>query len=340
MKPSELKAFLEKLIRDNLNISTMIWGPPGIGKSSIVSSAAENEGIDFIDLRLSQLAPTDLRGLPVPIHPKKDDKQGTSKWYPPEFLPTEGKGILFLDEINMAPPVMQGVAQQLILDRKIGSYKVPEGWQILSAGNRKEDRASVFEMPAPLANRFIHLEVEANYESFKNYAINKNLAEEVTSFLAFRPKLLYSMNADQKAWPSPRSWEMASKLFKTNLPIDIAVGEGAASEFNSFINVYKNIPNLENILRGNGKSITFPKKISSQWATTTGLIYRSKTPIEVNNVFVWLIQNANPEWVQLYASDIVNSFKNSGKLSELAKIVMNDPKIIKYFKNFEDILKK
>ena len=340
MKPSELSAFLQKLIRENLNISTMIWGPPGIGKSSIVSSAAEKEGIDFIDLRLSQLAPTDLRGLPVPIHPNKDDKQGTSKWYPPEFLPREGKGILFLDEINMAPPVMQGVAQQLILDRRIGSYKVPEGWQILSAGNRKEDRASVFEMPAPLANRFIHLEVEANYESFKNYAINKNLAEEVTSFLAFRPKLLYSMNADQKAWPSPRSWEMASKLFKTNLPIDIAVGEGAASEFNSFINVYKNIPNLENILRGKGKGITFPKKISSQWATTTGLIYRSKTPIEVNNVFVWLIQNANPEWVQLYASDIVNSFKNSGKLSELAKIVMNDPKIIKYFKNFEDILKK
>ena len=340
MNPVELTDFIEKIISKNLNISTMIWGPPGIGKSSIVSAAADKAGIDFIDLRLSQLAPTDLRGLPVPVHPEDNKKQGTSKWYPPEFLPREGRGILFLDELNMAPPVMQGVAQQLILDRKIGSYEVPEGWRIFSAGNRKEDRASVFEMPTPLANRFIHIEVEANYESFKNYAINKNLAEEVTSFLAFRPNLLHVMNTDQKAWPSPRSWEMASQLFKNNIPIDIAVGEGAASEFNSYINVYKSIPDLQRILKGHGKTIPFPKKISSQWATTTGLIYRSKNPKDVNNVFVWLIQNSSPEWTQLYASDIVNSFKNSGKLSELAKVVMNDPKIIQYFKNFEDILNK
>ena len=340
MNPVELIDFLEKLISKNLNISTMIWGPPGIGKSSIVAAAAEKAGIDFIDLRLSQLAPTDLRGLPVPVHPNKGEEYGISKWYPPEFLPREGKGILFLDELNMAPPVMQGVAQQLILDRKIGSYKVPEGWIILSAGNRKEDRASVFEMPSPLANRFIHLEVEANYESFKKYAVNKNISEEVTSFLAFRPKLLHSMKADQKAWPSPRSWEMASKLFNSGIPIDIAVGEGAASEFNSFLNVYKRIPNLEIILKGKGKKIKFPTQISGQWATTTGLIYRSKNANQVKNVFTWLIENSTPEWVQLYASDIVNTFKNNGKLSELAMCVMNDPIIIKYFKGFEEILNK
>ena len=90
MNPTELINFFEKLIKNNLNISTMIWGPPGIGKSSIVSAAADKAGIDFIDLRLSQLAPTDLRGLPVPVHPEEEKKQGTSKWYPPEFLPREG----------------------------------------------------------------------------------------------------------------------------------------------------------------------------------------------------------------------------------------------------------
>ena len=83
MNPEELISFLEKLISENMKISTMIWGPPGIGKSSIVSEAAK-KGIDFIDLRLSQLAPTDLRGLPVPVHPK-DEKAGTSKWYPQNF---------------------------------------------------------------------------------------------------------------------------------------------------------------------------------------------------------------------------------------------------------------
>ena len=93
-------------------------------------------------------------------------------------------------------------------------------------------------------------------------------------------------------------------------------------------------------MKGKGKNIKFPKQISGQWATTTGLIYRSKNANQVKNVFTWLIENSTPEWVQLYASDIVNTFKNNGKLSELAMCVMNDPIIIKYFKGFEEILNK
>src|SRR5690606_19509089 len=162
MKPHELAAYLDALVSNQLMLSTMIWGPPGIGKSSIVAQTAARFGLGFIDVRLSQLAPTDLRGLPVP-------EDGIARWYPPEFLPRDGRGILFLDELNMAPPAIQGMAQQLILDRKVGSYTVPEGWFIWAAGNRKEDRAAVFDMPAPLANRFLHLEVEPDSESFKAY---------------------------------------------------------------------------------------------------------------------------------------------------------------------------
>ena len=114
MKPSILKSYLDSVIKNNLYLSVMIWGAPGIGKSSIVQKIADENDLDCIDLRLSQLAPTDLRGLPVP-------KDGVSHWFPPEFLPANGKGILFLDEVNMAPPAMQGMAQQLILDRKVGS---------------------------------------------------------------------------------------------------------------------------------------------------------------------------------------------------------------------------
>ncbi len=105
----------------------MIWGVPGIGKSSIAVQIAQDYNIDFGDVRLSQLAPTDLRGLPVA-------KNGISKRYPPEFLPRHGKGILFLDELDMAPPPLQGVAQQLILDRRVGSYTVPEIWYVWAAG--------------------------------------------------------------------------------------------------------------------------------------------------------------------------------------------------------------
>mgnify|MGYP000506833492 FL=1 len=185
MVPSELEAFLDKVINSSLNKSIMIWGAPGIGKSSIVQSLAIKLNLQFIDLRLSQLAPTDLRGLPVPIH-SSDKDDGTVKWYKPEFLPQSGRGILFLDEINMAPPAMQGVAQQLILDRKIGNYKVPEGWFVFAAGNRKEDKASVFDMPAPLSNRFLHLFVETNFDCFKAYSFEKNICEEIISFLLLK----------------------------------------------------------------------------------------------------------------------------------------------------------
>lgn len=118
MTPTELQRYLENLVSRNIKLSTMIWGPPGIGKSSIVAQVSQQQEIACIDVRLSQLAPTDLRGLPVA-------EDGISKWYPPEFLPRDGQGILFLDELNMAPPAMQGVAQQLILDRRVGSYVVP-----------------------------------------------------------------------------------------------------------------------------------------------------------------------------------------------------------------------
>lgn len=176
----------------------MIWGPPGIGKSSIVGQIAQENDIDFVDVRLSQLAPTDLRGLPVA-------EDGISKWYPPEFLPRDGKGILFLDELNMAPPAMQGVAQQLILARKVGSYVVPSGWFVWAAGNRKEDRAAVFDMPTPLANRFLHLEAQPDFDSFKAYALETGVHEQIIAFLSFRPTLLHKIDPQQPAWPSPRS---------------------------------------------------------------------------------------------------------------------------------------
>src|SRR5690349_8039975 len=134
MTPEALSRFLQRLVEHRLMFSTMIWGPPGIGKSSIVAQTAQAYNMEMIDLRLSQLAPTDLRGLPVAEH-------GISRWYPPEFLPREGRGILFLDELNLAPPAMQGMAQQLILDRRVGNYTVPDQWFIWAAGNRKEDRA-------------------------------------------------------------------------------------------------------------------------------------------------------------------------------------------------------
>ena len=209
--------------------SAMIWGPPGVGKSSAVRALAERHGIGLVDLRLGQLAPTDLRGLPVPDHTER-----RAAWYPPAFLPREGRGILFLDELNLAPPVMQGIAQQLVLDRRVGDYTVPEGWVVWAAGNRKEDRAAVYEMPAPVANRFVHFEVGAEIEGFRSWAANRGFDELLLAFLLFRPELLHKPDTLSPAWPSPRSWDMADRMHRAGLSIASAVGQAAAGEFAAF----------------------------------------------------------------------------------------------------------
>ena len=338
MTPTALKTYLQNLVTHNLSISTMIWGAPGIGKSSIVAQVARENQLEFIDLRLSQLAPTALRGLPVAIAETDNSAQGLSTWYPPEFLPREGKGILFLDELNMAPPAMQGVAQQLILDRQVGAYRVPEGWFIWAAGNRKEDRASVFAMPSPLANRFLHLNVEVDFESFKAYALLNSFHEQIIAFLSYRTNLLHYLDPQNPAWPSPRSWEMASSLHQVNLDITSAVGEAATAEFNAFVSLYDNLPNLREILTGNGEHLTFSSEPSVRYATTIGLTVRAENINEAYNGFRWLTDKATPEWVRLYATDLIGQMRAKGQQGKLAQLIRKDPKFKEFFQDYKELM--
>jgi hypothetical protein len=331
MKPTELSDFLSELVKHQLKISTMIWGPPGIGKSSIVRQTAEAHGIDCIDLRLSQLAPTDLRGLPVA-------EAGVARWYPPEFLPREGTGILFLDELNLAPPTMQGIAQQLILDRQVGSYTLPEGWFIWSAGNRKEDLAAVYDMPAPLANRFLHLEVEPDFDSFKRYALAHGVNDQIIAFLAFRPALLHKLEPQQMAWPSPRSWVMASDLLKAGLGVAAAVGRSVATEFNAYRALYTSIPDLEHILQGIGDDLPFPTEPSLCYATTIGLTSRAKDAQAAYHAFRWLVKRGSPEWVQLCAIDLFRLMRAKGEMRRLMDLIKQDEQIRQFLAQYQQLL--
>lgn len=317
MNPSELTTFLGTLVRNGVKLSTMIWGPPGIGKSSIVAQVADAHSLACIDLRLSQLAPTDLRGLPVA-------RDGRSHWFPPEFLPSDGAGVLFLDEINMAPPTMQGMAQQLILDRKVGSYTVPEGWFIWAAGNREEDRAAVFDMPAPLANRFLHVEVTPSFEDFKAYAMARGIHEQILAFLSFRPELLHRSDALQPAWPSPRSWEMASQLHAVELDVAAAVGAPAAAEFNAFVALYRQLPELDRIMAGAGDDIAFPDEPSVRYATTVGLTARATGAEAGYHALRWLTRVAANEWVQLFAADMFAAMRARGQMRQLRRLIQQD----------------
>jgi hypothetical protein len=330
MTPVDLKKQLTSLVEKDLDLSVMIWGPPGIGKSSIVSQVAQENDMEFTDLRLSQLSPTDLRGLPVP-------NKNKMSWLPPDFLPHTGSGILFLDEINLAPPAIQGIAQQLVLDRRVGNLELPQGWHVWAAGNRKEDRASVFDMPAPLANRFLHFDVNPDFASFRKWAIANEVDERIISLLAFRPDLLHQYSDNSQAWPSARTWAMADRLLRAGLPIDSAVGEGPAGEFEAYVRVYTKLPDLEAILRDAGGKIRFPREASIRFATTTGLGLRAKTHSQTLSGFRWLTEHASPEWIQLYLCNVMEHAKAQGHLGMIATALRDEPGLRKFITEYREL---
>lgn len=210
MKISQLKNCISKWLNVEGLIPLMIWGPPGVGKSSIIREISKERGLALIDLRVSLLEPVDLMGLP-------SIEQGVTKWNTPVFLPQDksSQGILFLDEINLGSREILKSLYQLILDRRIGSYELPKGWKIIGAGNRAVDGAFVSPMPRPLLNRFIHLEVEVSPEDFCHYLLKKEGSEHVVSYILWRPDSLYIKSAStEAAFPTPRSWEQVSHVLK------------------------------------------------------------------------------------------------------------------------------
>lgn len=330
MTPRDLTPFLNRLVEHDVFLSLMLWGPPGIGKSSIVAAVAQQHDMRLIDLRLSQLAPTDLRGLPVA-------DAGVSRWFPPEFLPRDGRGVLFLDEINMAPPAMQGIAQQLILDRQVGSYQVPDGWFIWAAGNRKADRAAVFEMPSALANRFIHLELAPDFDSFKAWGLQTKLSEQILAFLAFRPTLLHHIDPQHPAWPSPRSWVMADRLLAADLSIAPAIGVAAAGEFDAFRAIYQSLPDIDEIVAGKAQP-AFPTEASARYATVLGLLVRTDDADKAIHALTWLVERADAEWVQFFTTDLFRIMREKGAFGDLSRKLAGQPKLKDFVRGMRDLI--
>jgi len=254
MKASNITKVVSKLIDKQLPV--FVWGAPGIGKSSIVKQIAKEKEMAFIDLRLSLLDPTDLKGIPFF---NAETKEGV--WAKPSFLPSEEgtKGILFLDEINTAPPAVQASAYQLILDRRVGEYELPSGWSIVAAGNRETDRGVVYKMPPPLANRFVHFEMEVDFNDWKNWAYSVKIESAIIAYLAYDKSMLFTFNAksNEKSFATPRSWEYVDSIVKSGIDGELildsisgAVGREAAIGYLSFKKVMKDLPDLNEILNG------------------------------------------------------------------------------------------
>ncbi|HJD97944.1 AAA family ATPase [Mailhella massiliensis] len=252
MRPSHIISSLKTLL--SIRRPVFLWGAPGVGKSEVVAGVARSLGYELRDIRAVLLDPVDLRGIP------RITAAGETEWCPPSFLPdarSGQKGILFLDELNAAPPLVQAACYQLILDGRIGEYVLPEGWVVVAAGNREKDRAVTHRMPSALSNRMVHLEFDVSLDDWLEWAAQAGIRPEVTAFLRFRPALLHDFDpqSSARAFASPRSWSFVSDILKAGperaVEYDLvrgAVGDGAAAEFMGFLAVWRELPSVEEVL--------------------------------------------------------------------------------------------
>src|SRR3989338_3103127 len=283
MRPALILAILDREFQSTLSghhTPVMLWGPPGVGKSQMVAQVATRHDVPMIDIRLSQMEPTDLRGIPF-------RNGAVVEWAIPAMLPDPERhgmeGILFLDEITSAAPTVSAAAYQLLLDRRLGEYQVPPGWAIFAAGNRQGDRGVTYSMPAPLANRFSHFEVETHLDDWVAWAYANNIDERIIAFLRFRPERLFDFDPmhNPVAFPTPRSWEFAHRALQKFMDypdlllgsLQACVGPTAGIEVKAFIDNLDNLPDIDAII--NGISTTVPKEIDLQYAVAAALVGRA-----------------------------------------------------------------
>ena len=318
MRPAHLQTVLDKEFHsavEGQHTPVMLWGAPGVGKSQIVAQVAERNQVPMIDIRLSQMEPSDLRGIPF-----RNDSQ--VEWAIPAMLPDSQRhgehGILFLDEITSAAPSVSAAAYQLILDRRLGQYTIPPGWAILAAGNRQGDRGVTYTMPAPLANRFSHYAVDVNLDDWVAWAYANQIDDRIIAFLRFRPDLIFEFDAAQNpmAFPTPRSWEFThralSKFVQHNdvllETLQACVGPAAGVELNAFIANLDQMPNIEDIVAG--KEVPVPDEIDLQYAVASALVGQAIR-----------VQNKDDE--QRYHGNILN-YANKFPQREMGVMMISD----------------
>ena len=325
-----------------------LWGPPGIGKSEVVAEIAHEMKGAIIDLRMAQMEPTDIRGIPY-----FNKEIGKMDWAPPVDLPDEEFAkqypivVLFLDEMNSASPAVQAAGYQLILNRRVGKYILPDNVVIVAAGNRDSDKGVTYRMPMPLANRFIHLEMRADFTSWQNWAVDQKIHKDVVGYLSFAKQDLYDFDSksSSRAFATPRSWCFVSDLLQdegmdTDTQFNLiagAVGEGLATKFAAHRRMAGKMPEPSEILAGKVKDLAV-KEVSAMYALAIAMCYELKDAVDnkkvdmkkfhemADNFFAYAMANFETELVVVSAKIALKTYKLPIEPSHL--------------KNFDDFHKK
>jgi len=324
--PKNAKKSLRKAFKNQRPI--FLWGPPGIGKSDIIKQLGTELDAHVIDVRLSLWEPTDIKGIPY-----FDSNSNTMVWAPPgelpsnEFAKNHKQIILFMDEMNSAAPAVQAAAYQLVLNRRVGTYQLPDNVVMVAAGNRETDKGVTYRMPAPLANRFVHLEMTVDWDDWQDWAVENKLHKDVVGFLTFSKKDLYDFDpkSSSRAFATPRSWSFVSELLidddcdestLTDLTSG-AVGEGLAVKFMAHRKHSSKMPNPTDILQGKVKKMD-SKEISAQYSLVVSLCYELKDSCDkkakdwnkqVNHFFQFMMDNFETELVIMGTKLALSTYK-------------------------------
>jgi len=324
--PKNAKKSLRKAFKNKRPI--FLWGPPGIGKSEIIKQLGDELGAHVIDVRLSLWEPTDIKGIPY-----FDSNSNKMVWAPPLELPDaemaskHDKIVLFMDEMNSAAPAVQAAAYQLVLNRRVGTYQLPDNVVMVAAGNRETDKGVTYRMPAPLANRFVHLEMAVDWDDWQEWAVENKLHKDVVGFLTFSKKDLYDFDpkSASRAFATPRSWSFVSELLidddtdeqtLTDLTSG-AVGEGLAVKFMAHRKHAAKMPNPSDVLQGKVKKMD-SKEISAQYSLVVSLCYELKDACDkgakdwnkqVNHFFQFMMDNFETELVIMGTKLALSTYK-------------------------------
>jgi hypothetical protein len=259
MKLSQATAIVEAAInhalalkdaRDAEYVVPYLIGGAGLGKTTIVKDIARRMDMECNILSLAQYDAGELGGWPVPS--KDGDTMIRMR---PDWMPTAGRGVLFLDELPQAPVANQNIAAQIVNERRVGPHHLPDGWVVVAAGNRMSDRAGTNNMPSHLKDRLMFLDVEADLEDTIRYFMSKGIDQKVCAFLRFRPEWLHKFDRDANACPSPRSWERVSSILSWGLdPVNMGealagqVGRAATADFVGFVRMYDTVPDIDQLI--------------------------------------------------------------------------------------------
>ena len=271
--------------------SVMLWGPPGVGKSQGIRQIAREierrtgKSVKVTDVRLLLFNPIDLRGIPT-----ANDTKTLAVWLKPQIFQMDESedvvNILFLDEISAAPQSVQAAAYQITLDRVVGEHKLPDNCIVIAAGNRTTDKSVAYKMPKALANRLLHFEVDSDFESWKKWALGAGVNGKVVGFLNFRQDALmqFRPGTEDLAFPTPRSWEMVSKLLnEINDDVDAMfsmiaglVGIEFASELRTWVTIYQELPDMDDIFSGKACMVPAPRQTDALYALISAMAAYAK----------------------------------------------------------------